>query len=74
MYPLRPRSQRPLVPRHKEILPIKRKPSNHSNLLALFKNTDGQLDLEKITSTVEQANQLYGQVSPLFSRFFNNQR
>lgn len=46
--------------------------SNHANLLAYFKDTEGQIDLEKITTTVEQFNRLYGNVSPLFSRFFKN--
>ncbi|MUK90416.1 hypothetical protein GMD78_18820 [Ornithinibacillus sp. L9] len=44
--------------------------SNRPNLLSLFQDPDGNLDLEKISTTAQQINSIYGQVSPLISQFF----
>lgn len=70
MFPVGPRRPFQRVPIQRREPRSKRK-SNDSDLFALFKDTDGKFDLEKVTTTVEQINRLYGNVSPLFSRFFN---
>lgn len=79
MLPMRPqsqyptRSQRPAGP-HPFFQPPRhmydqQHNSSKSNLLSMFKTPEGNLDLEKITGTVEQLNKLYGQVSPMISQF-----
>lgn len=40
-----------------------------SNILSMFQTPEGNLDLEKITGTVQQISKLYGQVSPMISQF-----
>ena len=39
------------------------------NILSMFKTSEGNLDFEKITGTVQQLNKLYGEVRPMISRF-----
>lgn len=43
-----------------------------SNLLSMFQTSEGNLDFERITGTVQQISKLYGQVSPMFSKFTKN--
>lgn len=38
-------------------------------LKMLIQDNDGNFDLEKITTTVQQVNQIYGHISPMISRF-----
>lgn len=45
------------------------KQTNKPQLLSMFKSSDGQFDLEKVARTVEQISQVYGQVSPIISKF-----
>lgn len=39
------------------------------NLLSMFQTPDGSLDFEKISTTVQQINKIYNQVSPMITRF-----
>lgn len=39
------------------------------NILSMFKTSEGNLDFEKITGTVQQISKLYGEVSPMISKF-----
>ncbi|SFA85276.1 YppG-like protein [Lentibacillus halodurans] len=39
------------------------------NILNQFRDSEGNLDIDKITTTAQQVGQLYGQVSPLLSKF-----
>ena len=40
-----------------------------AGFLSLFRDKEGNMDLAKITTTAQQLNSIYGQVSPLISRF-----
>lgn len=65
----RPMSPYPLFPPHRPM------PSQQNitkaNVMALLQDADGNFDLEKITTTAQQINQIYSQVSPMISRFMN---
>ena len=39
------------------------------NILNHFRDSDGNLDIDKITTTAQQVGKLYGQVSPLITKF-----
>jgi hypothetical protein len=65
MFPERPR--RPMFPERYERPAQVRKPTLKSNLLSMFQSDDGNLDFEKITTTFNQLNKIYGQVSPMIS-------
>ncbi|WHX27815.1 YppG family protein [Virgibacillus halodenitrificans] len=39
------------------------------NLLDAFRTSEGGFDLNKITGTAQQMHSLYGQVSPMISKF-----
>ncbi|MBY7142026.1 hypothetical protein KFZ56_02760 [Virgibacillus sp. NKC19-3] len=43
--------------------------STKSNLMSMFQTDEGNLDFDKITSTGKQVMDLYGQVSPLITKF-----
>ncbi|HLR80402.1 MAG TPA: YppG family protein [Bacillota bacterium] len=45
--------------------------TNMANLLSMFKTDEGQFDLEKISTTMKHVNDIYGQVRPMLSKFFN---
>ncbi|GIO25802.1 YppG family protein [Ornithinibacillus bavariensis] len=61
MPPSRPR----FVPRNEQ----RRQPNTTSNVLAMFRDNDGNLDLTKVHTTVKQINDIYSQISPMVSRF-----
>ncbi|WP_087972509.1 YppG family protein [Oceanobacillus rekensis] len=65
MFPERPR--RPMFPdrygRHAQ----RKQPTLKSNLLSMIQSDDGNLDFEKISTTYNQLNKIYGQVSPMIS-------
>ncbi|MGM8215284.1 YppG family protein [Bacillaceae bacterium W0354] len=39
-----------------------------TNLLSLFQDENGQLDIDKVMGTAQQVGKIYGQVSPLLSK------
>ncbi|HLR62339.1 MAG TPA: YppG family protein [Lentibacillus sp.] len=39
------------------------------NILNQFRDQEGNLDIDKITTTAQQVGKLYGQVSPLITKF-----
>lgn len=41
-----------------------------TNVLTLFQTPDGNIDFAKIMNTAQQINKIYGEVSPLISKFF----
>jgi hypothetical protein len=71
----------PLLPRRQPMLPSRpfsfgprqaprrNQQNTNSNVLAMFRDNDGNLDLTKVHTTVKQINDIYSQVSPLVSRF-----
>jgi len=42
-----------------------------SELLSMFQTPEGKFDLEKVTGTVQQISKIYGQVSPILTKFIN---
>lgn len=44
-------------------------PSKATLLLSHFRDTDGNLDFQKISETVQQVNSIYTQVSPMITKF-----
>ncbi|RLL44880.1 hypothetical protein D8M04_08335 [Oceanobacillus piezotolerans] len=49
--------------------PVKQEISTSERLLSMFQDDDGNLDFEKMTGTFHKLNDIYGQVSPLITRF-----
>ncbi|WP_425339501.1 YppG family protein [Lentibacillus salicampi] len=39
------------------------------NILNHFRDSEGNVDIDKITTTAQQVGKLYGQVSPLITKF-----
>lgn len=70
MFPERPRRPMPLFPtaRFRQPMPV-RPSSSKSNLLSMFRDPEGKWDIDKVSQTAQQINQLYGQVSPLITKF-----
>ncbi|HLR80115.1 MAG TPA: YppG family protein [Bacillota bacterium] len=70
MFPGRPRRpfppHRPMPPRR---LPYGGSQSPTSNLMSMFKTSEGKMDFEKITTTAQQINKLYQEFSPMISQF-----
>lgn len=77
MFPHGPQSPRPMRPPHPITNhmfmqpPMPKQPKKHQGILSMFKTSEGNIDFEKITGTVEQINKLYGQFSPLITKFMN---
>lgn len=73
MFPVGPRQRQQMPPYSPYSLrrPIGRQqqPTAKPNLMAMFLDKDGNFDLEKMTVTAQQISKLYGQVSPMLSRF-----
>lgn len=70
MFPMGPRRPMPPYPsfpprRRMQGGQIPAKPG----FLSQFQTAEGNLDFEKISSTVGQVNKIYSQVSPMFSKF-----
>lgn len=67
------RPGRPMPPQHPPMPPRPPlqgpRPSTRQNILNQFRDQDGNLDIDKITTTAQQVGKLYGQVSPLITRF-----
>jgi hypothetical protein len=40
------------------------------NLMAMLQDENGQWDFDKISNTVGNVSKIYGQVSPMITRFF----
>lgn len=40
-----------------------------SELLSMIQTPEGKFDLEKVTGTVQQISKIYGQVSPILTKF-----
>lgn len=72
-FPERPPRHRAIMPPRARMMPPPGRMRYHqeiplsNKLMSMLQSPEGQLDLEKISKTIEQMNQLYGQVSPLFS-------
>lgn len=68
MFPERPiRPIQPFqFPHHKpyQVAPVQKK----QNLLAQFKTADGNFDIDKITTTAQQVQGIYTQVSPMIKQ------
>ncbi|WP_211911224.1 YppG family protein [Virgibacillus salarius] len=47
-----------------------KKASTTENIIAQFRDQDGQLDFNKMTEVASQMGKIYGQVSPLITTFF----
>lgn len=45
------------------------KNESHPSLLSMFQTSEGKIDFDKISGTVEQIRGLYGTFSPMLSRF-----
>lgn len=78
MFPVRSGYEKqPMPPSSFAAPPTRRLPQqiNSPSILSQFKTTDGQLDLEKISITAKQINDIYQQVSPMvrpmITKFFN---
>lgn len=69
-----PRRQKPphlhsrFTPQH--LSPI-RPNTTKDNLLSMFKTSEGNYDLEKITETMQQISEIYRQISPMITKFKN---
>ncbi|MFD1363373.1 YppG family protein [Lentibacillus salinarum] len=69
------RPGRPMPPTHHPMRPPRPpmqqppKPSATQSILNQFRDAEGNLDMDKITTTAQQVGQLYGQVSPLITKF-----
>ncbi|ALX47277.1 YppG family protein [Lentibacillus amyloliquefaciens] len=62
--PPRPHMRSPRQPVH-----ISNQPSQGQKLINQFRDPEGNLDIDKITATAQQIGELYGQVSPLITKF-----
>lgn len=71
---MRPRQQPmpPRIPPH--VRPQQKTPGGISSLLTTFRTPEGNLDIEKIQVTAQQAKSIYSQVSPLVTKFIKNKR
>ncbi|QKY68847.1 YppG family protein [Lentibacillus sp. CBA3610] len=71
MPPQHPPMRPPRQPMHPPQVPMQRprQQSPGQNILNQFRDTDGNIDIDKITTTAQQVGQLYGQVSPLITKF-----
>ncbi|GGK04610.1 hypothetical protein GCM10007063_28670 [Lentibacillus kapialis] len=70
MPPRRPLMPPPHPPMHPSRPPMQRSPhSAGQNILNHFRDQEGNLDIDKITTTAQQVGKLYGQVSPLVTKF-----
>ncbi|AIF45366.1 YppG family protein [Virgibacillus sp. SK37] len=70
MFPGKPR--RPMPREHPFMFQRPRQvPQTQSkrNLLDAFRTSEGGFDLDKITGTAQKMHDLYGQVSPMISKF-----
>ncbi|WP_373896194.1 YppG family protein [Virgibacillus sp. CBA3643] len=65
--PPQPQRRAPGVPR----VPGPSGDPTKSNLMAMFQTDDGKFDFDKITGTGKQVMDLYSQVSPMITKFFN---
>ena len=63
----RPAAPYSSVPRRRPVRRSQQPPK--AGFLSLFQDQEGNMDLAKITATAQQLNSIYGQVSPLISRF-----
>ncbi|MGM8365831.1 YppG family protein [Virgibacillus sp. W0181] len=77
MFPERPRRPGPPPPhmiftRPMREQPPKKKSAAMPNLIARFRNPEGQFDMDKITETAFQINKLYSEVSPMISKLKNS--
>lgn len=73
MFPVRQRP--PMPPRSPfgpPVLPqrMPQQSQTRQNLLAMLQDENGQWDIDKISNAVGHASKIYGQVSPMISRFF----
>ncbi|GAB4072195.1 hypothetical protein GCM10028778_01730 [Barrientosiimonas marina] len=50
-------------------VPYPSKPSTTQLILKQFQDQDGNMDIDKITTVAQQVGQLYGQISPLITKF-----
>ncbi|MFD2761715.1 YppG family protein [Lentibacillus juripiscarius] len=74
MYPDRPRRpmpppRPPHPPMGRPRPPMQQQSPVKQNLINQFRDSEGNLDIDKITHTAQQVGKLYSQVSPLFSKF-----
>lgn len=69
MFPSGPR--RPMFPNRYQSQVQRTQPSTKTNLFSMFQSDDGNLDFERISTTVHQLNKIYGQVSPMISPMIN---
>lgn len=74
--PRTPRPPRPIPPNHPFMSPPnqihhQQQNVNKPGIMSMFQTQEGNLDFEKITGTVSQINKLYGQFSPMISKFLN---
>ncbi|GAA0438522.1 hypothetical protein GCM10008983_14300 [Lentibacillus halophilus] len=72
MFPERPR--RPMPPpqpfMNRPGPPMEQRPAPmKQQLINQFRDSEGNIDIDKITNTAQQVGKLYGQVSPLFTKF-----
>ncbi|MGY0694208.1 YppG family protein [Virgibacillus sp. FSP13] len=65
--PRRPMPRNPLLPPPRQMQ--RKQAPNRQNLIAMFQTADGNLDIEKISSTARQINDVYKQVSPMVAKF-----
>ncbi len=64
------RPRRPFPPRHTHHRRIHhRQQPKRPNILSQFYDSEGKLDIEKMTKTAEDIKQIYSQISPIFSKF-----
>ena len=74
MFPINPKG-RPLPPKRPSLFPARyptqRQGNTKGNVLNMFQDADGNLDFQRIQTTVKQINDIYNQVSPIFSKFKN---
>jgi hypothetical protein len=63
------RPRRPFPPRypHHRHIHHRQKPKK-PNILSQFYDSEGKLDIEKMTATTENIKQLYSQISPIFTK------
>jgi YppG-like protein len=64
------RPRRPFPPRyhHHRHIHHRQKPKT-PNILSQFYDSEGKLDIEKMTTTAENIKQLYSQIHPIFNKF-----
>jgi len=72
--PPRPPRPRPFMQQPQQLnLPSQsnnqQKGENNPSLISMFQTSEGNIDFEKISGTVQQIGELYGTFSPMLSKF-----